>query len=69
MAQRSYAILATNDGSGTFTTTVKYDATLSGGTSLLGGGSNLLSTHTNTQVGAALELGKLVAENDRAANA
>lgn len=68
MAQDNYAILASNNGSGVYTLSVKKNATLSGGTALLGGGSNLVSAVSTTSVGTAIENGKLVAENDRAAN-
>ena len=68
MAQENYAILATNNGSGLYTLSVKKGASLSGGTALLGGGSNLVSAVSTTSVAAAIENGKLVAENDRAAN-
>ena len=68
MAQDNYAILATNNGSGVYSLSVKKNATLSGGTSLPGGGSNLVSAVSTTSLGTAIENGKLVAENDRAAN-
>jgi hypothetical protein len=69
MAQRSYAILASNDGSGNFTLSVKYNATLSGGTALPGGGSDLVSAVNTTSLATALEIGQLVSLNDRSANA
>lgn len=64
----TYNITITDNGSGVFTPLIRNGGTpASGGTVLLGGGSDLASTFTTTQVGAAIELAKLIAENDRAA--
>ena len=67
MAQSNYAILATNDGSGNYSLSVKRGATLSGGTDLPGGGSDTTANVLTTSLGTAIEVGQLVALNDRAA--
>lgn len=64
----TYNITITDNGFGVFTPLIRRGGTpASGGTVLLGGGSNLASTSTSTQVGAAIETAKLISENDRAA--
>lgn len=68
MAQANYAILASNDGNGVYTLSVKTGATLSGGTALTGGGSDLVSAVSTTSLGTAIEVAQLVCLNDRAAN-
>ena len=67
-ARSSYAILVTNTA-GTFTTSVKYGSTLSGGTALPGGGSNLVSGISTPRLNEALENSILVCLNDASANA
>jgi hypothetical protein len=67
-ARTTYAILVTNTA-GTFTTSVKYDATLSGGTALLGGGSNLVSGISTTRLNEAIDNSMLVCLNDASAQA
>ena len=64
----TYNITITDSPTGTFTPLVRNGGTpASGGTVLLGGGSNLASTFHSTQLAAAIECAKLIAENDRAA--
>ena len=56
------------DTAGVFTPLIRRAGTpASGGTVLLGGGSNLLSAIATTSVATAIENAKLVVENDRAA--
>jgi hypothetical protein len=67
-ARTSYAILVTNTA-GTFTTSVKYGSTLSGGTALPGGGSNLVSGISTPRLNEAIENSMLVCLNDASENA
>lgn len=64
----TYNITITDNGSGVFTPLIRRGGTpASGGTVLTGGGSNLASAATTTQLGNAIETAKLISENDRAA--
>jgi hypothetical protein len=64
----TYYASFTDNGSGLFTVALQRTGVApSGGTALPGGGANLLSGVSTTQLGVAIEAAKVVAENDRAA--
>ncbi len=68
MAQSTYSITVTNNGSGVYTPLVQRGGTpASGGTDLPGGGSNLLTTSTSTSVANAIYSALVVVADDRAA--